>query len=156
MKKITFVLIVAFFALSVCKIEARSIPLPPDTTSYCIFPLHKSVIGNFISSEHPTLATHFQIQAKCYFIDKTTIHNLIWELPENWTVISFNTLPLTGNRGDSLLLTFTLSIPDTSSLPFYPKNVYLKVLAGNQDSVTQTVTLESKISVKLCGTVSLC
>jgi len=33
-----------------------------------------------------------------------------------WTIAIH---PNTGNAGDSLLLTFTLSIPDTNSLPFY-------------------------------------
>ena len=83
MKKITLILFAAIFALSLGKLEAQSIPLPSNPPSYCIFPVHESVLGHFISYEHPTLATHFQIEAKLYFSDTVTIHNLIWELPEN-------------------------------------------------------------------------
>ena len=38
----------------------------------------------------------------------------------NWVITSNNSIPHIGNTGDSLLLTFTLSIPDTNLLPFYP------------------------------------
>jgi len=82
MKRIIYILITTIFVLNALKVNAQSIPLPPDSTSYFISPVHGSVAGKIISYEHLTLANNFQIEAKCYFLDTATIYNLIWNLED--------------------------------------------------------------------------
>ena len=43
MKKIIFITVI--LVLNVCGLHAQQMVLPPDTTSHCLFPIHKSCIG---------------------------------------------------------------------------------------------------------------
>jgi len=119
MRKIIYILITTIFALNAWKLNAQNTSSRFDSTSYCIFPVHASILGDIISYEYPTLATDFQIEAIFYFLDTVNVHDLIWQLPEGWSITNPCPTPFVGNQGDSLLLVFTLSIPDTNLLPFY-------------------------------------
>jgi len=94
-----------------------------DTLRLFISPIHKSCVGHIVSHEHLTLSTNFQINAKCYFLDTASVDGLLWQLPQGWSITNSYTTPLAGNPGDSLLLSFMLSIPDIVNLPFYPQYI---------------------------------
>ena len=150
MKKINFfkVLVIGIFVLNTCCLQAQRVsymPLDSINSSHCIFPIHKSCVGEITSYEHPTLAASFPIGIKCYFLDTTTIDSVVWELPNGWSVVSLNPVPLIGTFGDSLLLSFILSIPDTVNLPFYPQRIGIKLLTNRQDSDFQTITMAGKV-----------
>ena len=99
------VLVTAIFVLNVCSLHAQRFSyMPLDTSINCVFPIHKTCMGEIISYEHPTLATNFPITVKCYFLDTTTINSVVWQLPNGWSIASLNPVPLIGTFGDSLLL----------------------------------------------------
>jgi hypothetical protein len=114
-------------------------------SSMFIAPVHEPCIGKIVSYEDPTLATDFQIEAQCYFLDTANIDGLIWQLPEGWSIANLNAMPLAGVAGDSLLLSFILSISDTTHLPFYPQDIKLEMQINRQGSQYQSIMLAGKV-----------
>jgi len=55
----------------------------------------------------------------------------------------------------SLLLSFTLSIPDTNSLPFYPQYIQMQVSTGNQDSASQALIWAGRIYFTPYNTIEI-
>ncbi|MDR2979443.1 MAG: hypothetical protein LBV02_03235, partial [Bacteroidales bacterium] len=143
MKKI--ILITAILALSLSQLGAQQVPQPFDTTG-CFFPLHKSCAGKIISHEHKDLKPDFTMNAVCYFFDTTTINGMEWQLPPGWNIIQTggNTAQVF-KRGDSLLLSFIISIPDINHLPFYPQYMEIKLWSNQEGHGVQTTTMAGKV-----------
>jgi hypothetical protein len=70
---------------------------------------------------------------------------ILLPLPEGWSVTNLNSTTLVGVAGDSLLLSFILSIPDTNNLPFYPQDIELEMQLNRKDSLYQSVILAGKV-----------
>ena len=105
---------------------------------------HKSCAGNIVSHEHLQLSQNFTVNIVCYFSDTTTIDSLIWKLPTGWSIVNSNPNNLVGMPDDSLLLSFTMSIPNISTLPFYPQDIEMKLLTNKQNNNFQITSLNIK------------
>jgi hypothetical protein len=71
---------------------------------------------------------------------------MIWSLPDNWNISQAGFPVYQGySAGDSLIVSFTLSIPDTNNLPFYPQYIELNLLTNRQNSMYQTITMAGKV-----------
>ncbi|OQA89012.1 MAG: hypothetical protein BWY27_00890 [Bacteroidetes bacterium ADurb.Bin234] len=139
-----FYTILITFLCNTHPVQAQQIYIPPD--SNWISPMHTSCMGKIVSTEHEQLVSYFTVDIVCYFIDTTSIDSMLWKLPEGWSItLSNDSIMPVYIMNDSLVLSFTVSIPDTGNLPFYPQYVELKLLSNKQDSNFQVVTIAGKV-----------
>jgi len=83
---------------------------------------HKSgsFYGKIESQEHTTITNPFEINLKLWFLDTTNIENIKLNLPDGWSATISNSnvfkqyLP-----NDSIIISYNVSVPDTSNLPYY-------------------------------------
>ena len=117
-------LVTTVIVLSLCSVHAQQIGAPNIQVPHT----HKSCGGKIVSYEHQQLSQSFTVDVVCYFFDTTKMDSVIWKLPNGWTVSSQNgSLMHPYYRGDSMVLSFVVTIPDTINLPFYPQYMEMEL-----------------------------